>query len=107
MQTKSLNMLIGAQFICGMLNSLRTTVGFVYLMELTPNHLQQRFGTCWGLYEASIFAFGTYYFWKLSNDMKLLLQIGFATNLISFLLSTFLPESPVFLLQKGRLTEAR
>ena len=45
-----------------------------------------------------ITAFATYYFWKLSNNMTILLKIGFATNIISFLLSTYLPESPVFLL---------
>ena len=38
METRSLNVMIAAQFLCGMLNSLRTSVGFVYLMELVPRH---------------------------------------------------------------------
>ena len=39
-ETRSLRNLIIAQFFCGMLNSLRTTMGYVYLMELLPRHLQ-------------------------------------------------------------------
>ena len=72
-------------------------------MELVPTHKQQSLGTFWGLYDASILAFGTYYFFRLSNDMKLLLQIGFLTNVASLVLSNYVPESPRYLIQKGKL----
>ena len=62
-ETNSLYTVIIAQFFCGVLNSLRTTVGFVYLMELLPRRLQQYYGNAWGIYESSISLIGTYYFW--------------------------------------------
>jgi len=39
-ETTSLQVLIAAQFVSGMLNSLRTTVGYIYLMELLPRDMQ-------------------------------------------------------------------
>jgi hypothetical protein len=54
------------------------------------------------MYEAFVSLFGTYYFWKISNRMGALLDIGFMTNLAACVLSLYLPESPVYLWQTGR-----
>jgi MFS family permease len=103
----SLNWLIVAQFVIGATNSMRCSIGYVYLMELLPDHLKTSYGTMWGIVEGLIFIFGTFYFWQLTKDMTILLTIGLNMQIISLVLTRFLPESPVFLIQKGRLLEAK
>ena len=77
---------------------MRCSIGYVYLMELLPDHLKTKYGTMWGMIEGLIFIFGTLYFWLLTKDMTILLTIGLNMQIISLILSRFLPESPVFLI---------
>ena len=63
MVTDSLNVTIAVSFLCGMLNSVRVNIGYVYLIELMPKSAEASVTTAWNILEGSVYVFATIYFW--------------------------------------------
>lgn len=55
--------------------------------------------------DASTYLFATLYFWMVSKDWYNFAMIGYMLNLLTAVGAFLLPESPRFLLEKGRIDE--
>ena len=47
----------------------------------------------------------TIYFWKISKEWYWVAAVGYVMNLVTAICSFFLPESPSYLLEKGKIAE--
>lgn len=94
-------------FTWGIFNSIRTSVAFLYMIELMPKNKQNLVGTVWNCFEGSINLFATAYFMYVSLDYFWFVAIGLAFQLFSCSTVWFLPESPIYLLKRGRIDELK
>ena len=94
-------------FIVGLNSPTTYVIGFGYLQELVGNNHKSIYATFWNLSEGLIFVYSTIYYWKIDRHWVYILSFGYFLNVLSFVGSIFLPESPVFLVNDGRLEEAR
>lgn len=104
--TKSLlgmTLVIGSFGVC---NSIRVTIGFVYLMDLLPKKAQTPVTTVWCVEEALIYLIGTLWLWKIGKHTQGFEIVGLVWSFLSFVLVTWLPESPRFLVSTGQLSKA-
>ena len=106
MFTHNLDIMIVTIFFIGAFSSIRTNVGYVFLLELMPKKRQSMYGTIWNNCECAIYPLATIYFWKISTHWIYFCFIGYLLSLWSFISSFFLPESPRFLIDQQKLDEA-
>ena len=90
----------------GTMASLRVSVGYVYLMELLPNKAKTFITTIWCIQEAFISVFGTLYFWFVSKHWFYFGLIGWIFCVTNTILLFFMPESPAFLINVGKVEKA-
>ena len=57
--------------------------------------------------DASIYLAATIYFWQFSRDWFNFAAVGYVFNLFTAMGAFLLPESPRFLLEKGRIDELK
>ena len=100
-----LNLMIATIFFQGAVTSIRINVGFLYFMEFMPEHAQTCFGTAFGLVDASTYMLATVYFSQISKNWLYFALIGYFWNVISAFGAWFLPESPRYLCELGRMYE--
>lgn len=62
-------------------------------------------GSTWGVCDAMVYLIATIYFWKVSTDWYWVGFMGLMCNLFSALTCWLLPESPCYLLEKGKIGE--
>ena len=55
MYTTDLYMMIGILFTFGLVNSIRTNIGYVYMVELMPKSYESFIGTFWNCVEGLIY----------------------------------------------------
>jgi OCT family organic cation transporter-like MFS transporter 15 len=104
----SLNLTTAMMFIFGMAAVGRTSISFLYLMELLPTNRQVLVGTILHVNNAAVGVFGCLYFWKISkNWLWLAIVFAEAAGVIVFGLTLMLPESPRYLVSLKRYDEAR
>lgn len=94
-------------FLWGFFNSIRTNINFLYMIELMPTKDQSFVSTFWNCFEDCINLFGTLYFMKISSDWFNLAAIGLGFQIIACCTVWFLPESPIYLLRRGRYDELK
>ena len=107
MFTHSLTVIIVLVFLFGMLSSVRLNVGYIYLMEVLPKKAQTNVTSCWSVQEAAIYVVATIYFWKISKQWFWYCFIGYVWQLTSLVCLFWMPESPRYLIKRGRTDEAR
>ena len=93
-------------YLCLLLNgcslSCRVTVAYIYLMELTPKKHRVWAGTFNGVVEVIWMIAATIYFLYISKYYLPFASMAVVCASSSLLLMLRLPESPLFLLNKGR-----
>ena len=61
----------------------------------------------WGMTDACTYLFATIYFWKINKDWFYFAMVGYCLNLFAAACAWFLPESPRYLLEKGKIEELK
>ena len=105
MWTHDLDVMIASSFFQGALTSVRINVGFLYMLEMMPAHLQTVAGSLNGVFDACTYLAATIYFWQVSKDWFYFALVGFSFNVISAVGAWFLPESPRYLCEKQEIYE--
>lgn len=93
--------------ILGFNSAVRVNVGIVYLLEMMPTGQQTFVTAFWNVGEAIINIAITVYFFKMNGHWQWLLLVGFGMNIVALVFLIWLPESPRFLVNSGRLDEAK
>lgn len=75
--TRDLNQMIAILFTFGLVNSIRTNVGYVYMIELMPKRHETTIGTFWNCIEGLIFLQATIYFYYINKDWYYFVLIGY------------------------------
>jgi MFS transporter, putative metabolite:H+ symporter len=97
----SLNLTTAMMFIFGMAAVGRTSISFLYLMELLPTNRQVLVGTILHVNNAAVGVFGCLYFWKISkNWLWLEIFAGLVGVMCIIGASIWVPESPKFLVSR-------
>ena len=99
MITSNLHVMITMVFFLGAFSSIRETIGYVYLMEMTPEKGEALFGMLWCAIESGIILAGTLYFaFSETRNWMHFALIGYALKLIGLAGTIYLPESAKFLI---------
>jgi MFS family permease len=106
--SKDLNLTTSMMFIFGMAAVGRTSISFLYLMELMPTNRQVLIGTILHVNNAAVGVFGCLYFWKISKNWLWLEIFAGSMGLLSAVAALILmPESPKFLISQKKYDKAR
>ena len=92
-------------FIVGFFTSMRTGVGWPYLLELVPKASRPFHATLFGIIGASWGLQGALFFVFVSNNAYIFMGFGYILQIVALICSLALPESPVYLLSKGKIYE--
>ena len=105
MWTRDINVMLVSLFMQGALTSVRMNIGYLYMLELMPKHSRTSVGSLFGVMDSSIYLLATLYFWKVGKDWYFVCMMGYMLNLLSAIASWFIPESPSYLLETGKISE--
>ena len=105
--TTNLWVMILLWFTIGLITAIRISIGYVFLMELLPKKAQTAVTTGYGIQESLIYVLATVYFWKISLHWFWFVAVGLLWQCVSVVLLYWIPESPPYLVNMGRLEEAK
>ncbi len=101
MGTLSLILLFG---LCG---GGRSTVGFLYLMELVPRKDKKYTGTLTSAFDSFVYTVTGFFFWFMCKDTFYLLFMCAIGNFLVAIGVIFVPESPEYLYEKKEFQKAK
>lgn len=85
-------------FVMGVNSSGRASVGYCYMMEITPSRYRDSIGSTWLIMEAFINIWTILYYLYINKDWRFAILFGALLALISFInILIFVPESPKWL----------
>ena len=99
--------MMAAMFVLGVASSIRIPVGYNYMVEMFPVHLQAYAGIPWMVLEAIIPLFCALYFWKVDTNWVKYFMFGYSMQIFAFIASFIIPESPRFSLEMRRYEELK
>lgn len=98
-----LNLTTAMMFIFGMAAVGRTSISFLFLMELLPTNRQVLVGTILHVNNAAVGVFGCLYFWKISKYWLWLEIFAGFLGIVSIIgTAIWVPESPKFLVSRKK-----
>ena len=95
-----------ASFITGVFASIQTGIGYLYMIEQFTK--KNRVFYC-GLYmvlDSAVNLITAFYYLYVSNNWIYLTAIGYGLQIFSCIICWFLPESPIWFLNKNRAHKA-
>lgn len=97
MVSKNYSLTIALIFFLGVVGVGRSTIGFLYLMELVPKRKKRLLGTLTNATDAFLYIVCAFYFWMISKNVFYLLTATTVLNVLLVIGIYFVPESPDFL----------
>lgn len=94
-------------FLLGMFSVGRASVGYLYMLELSPVKQQATIGTMLQLCNTLVTILATVYFYAISKEWVWFETCGVALNFIVVGCIYFLPESPKYLYAQKRWDDLR
>ncbi|TNV80510.1 hypothetical protein FGO68_gene767 [Halteria grandinella] len=94
-------------FLLGMSSVGRATVGYLYMMELSPLKQQTTIGTLLQIFNTFVTIFACFFFYYISKQWQWFEIIGLVINLIVIVCVVFMPESPKYLYAQRRWDDMR
>ena len=105
MFSRSYALTLTSIFIVGFFTSMRTGIGWPYLLELVPKRDRPYHATLYGIIGANWGVIGAVFFVFCSKNAYYFMGFGYVLQITALVISLTLPESPVYLLSKGKLKE--
>ena len=102
----NLDVMIVTITLWGCMESCTQTIGWIYLMELSPKKKQVILGSIYLTFDSTVYLIAAIYFKYISKKWFYYSLAGYVFLVISCLLVWFLPESPTQLIELNRLDEA-
>ena len=94
-------------FVIGLAMPMRVFVGYIYCMEFLP-HKSTALATALILgIDGLVLMWTSLYFWLVDNSWSRFFSISVVATIVALALTISLPESPKFLVTKGKFDEAR
>ena len=104
--SRDLNFSIVMFFLYGLTRPGKMQVSFVYVSELVPSRYRKWIGSFILLFHGSSMILAALYFLLISKSWVSFQVFALTLTVLSTATLFFVPESPKFLLEKGRLREA-
>lgn len=94
-------------FIYGCVYNVRSSVAYLHNSELLESHARMNMGTCIFSFSGLLQAFSAYWFWYTKDQTTYLTLLAIVLFSALTCLTFFIPESPVYLLERQNFSELR
>lgn len=85
--------------VLGFFTTTRSSVSYVYLLELVPKRIQSSYGGLFVMVSSLIIPITVLYFWFVSNDWIYIHYFGIGCQVVCLVCLYFIPESPRLLIE--------
>ena len=95
-----------ASFITGVFASIQIGIGYVYMMEQFTQKNRVFYCGFYMVLDSAVNLITAFYYLYVSNNWIYLTAIGYGLQVFSCVVCWFLPESPIWFLNKNRAQKA-